>query len=166
MTINMGKVFENDLKKSVPESIFYLRLKDSGGFGKSEATRFSSFNIADCLIFDGENLFVLELKSHKGRSLPLSCIRSKQLEGLIDAGNFLNIVSGIIVNFRDVEQTYFLEALDLKTFIATSDRKSIPIDYFREYGVVIHQVKKKTHYTYLVNTFLDLFRQHPIGQEF
>ena len=163
---NFGKQFENDLKQSIPQDIFYLRLKDSGGFGKSETTRFSSFNIADCLVYDGENLFVLELKSHQGRSLPLSCIRAKQLEGLIDAGNFLNIVSGIVVNFRDVEQTYFLEALDLKKFIDTSDRKSIPIDYFREYGTVIHQVKKKVHYTYLMESFLDLFRKNPIGEEF
>lgn len=161
-----GKSFEQDFKQSIPQDIFYLRLKDSGGWSKSETTRFSSFNIADCLVYDGENLFVLELKSHQGRSLPLSCIRAKQLEGLIDAGNFLNIVSGIVVNFRDVEQTYFLDALDLKKFIDTSDRKSIPIDYFRECGWGIHQVKKKVHYTYLMGTFLDLFRKNPIGQDF
>jgi len=161
-----GKSFESDIKASIPKDVFYLRLKDSGGWQKSETTRFSSFNIADCLVYDGENLFVLELKSHQGRSLPLSCIRQKQLEGLIDAGNFLNIVSGIVVNFRDVEQTYFLDALDLKKFIDTSDRKSIPIDYFREYGTVIQQVKKKVHYTYLMGTFLDLFRRNPIGQDF
>lgn len=163
---NAGKEFEEDFKKSIPSDVFYLRLKDSGGWQKSETTRFSSFNIADCLVFDSENLFVLELKSHQGKSLPFSCIRTKQLEGLRGAGKFKNIIAGIIVNFRDVEQTYFLGSDKLWEYIYEEDRKSIPIDYFRQEGVVIHQVKKKVHYSYLLNIFLDSFRKNPIGQEF
>jgi recombination protein U len=166
MANSCGKIFENDFKKSIPEDVFYLRLKDSGGFGNSEATRFSSFNIADCIVYDGNNLFILELKSHQGKSLPLSCIREKQIEGLFSAGNFLNIVSGIIVNFRDVEQTYFLNVEGLIKFMGTSERKSIPLDYFREHGVIIHQVKKKVHYTYLLNIFLDGYKLKPIGKDF
>lgn len=163
---NAGKFFEEDFKKSIPLDIFYLRLKDSGGWSKSETTRFSSFNIADCLVYDGDNLFVLELKSHQGKSLPFSCIRTKQLEGLRDAGKFENVVAGVIVNFRDVEQTYFLRSDKLWEYIYEEDRKSIPIDYFRQEGTIIHQVKKKVHYTYLMETFLDLFRKNPIGKDF
>lgn len=161
--MSSGKDFENDLKKSVPNNVFYLRMKDTGGWAKSETTRFSSFNIADCILFDGYNLFLLELKSHKGKSIPLNCIRDKQVEGLTDACYHHNLHAGLLVNFADVEETYFLPIGCYSLFTKESDRKSIPIDYFREFGVKLESEKKKVHYTYSLSEFLEEFKNHRIN---
>jgi recombination protein U len=154
--MNAGKQFEADFKKSVPNDIFYLRLKDGGGWSNAENTRFTASNEADCILYDTNNMFLLELKSHAGKSLPLSCIREKQIVSLADAEK-KGVVAGIIVNMRDCEETYFLWGMQLREFMSVSDRKSIPIDYLRTNGTLIESVKKKVHFTYDILKFVNEF---------
>ena len=59
-------------------------------------------------LFDGDYLYLLELKSTKGKSLSLNNIRKNQVDDLMAASEYANIVSGLIVNFADVEETYFM----------------------------------------------------------
>ena len=67
---NMGKVFEKEFKESVPADCFLERYKDdtSGFYGVS--------NPADFRLFRFPTLILIELKSHKGKSFPLSKIKS------------------------------------------------------------------------------------------
>lgn len=162
MAKNEGKKFEDDFKKSVPEEWFYYRFKDSAGTWQSvkeeSKTRFTARNICDCMIYNQKDLFLLELKSHKGKSLPLSCIRSNQLEGLLKAQS-KGVKCYFIVNFRDLEETYIIDAASVDCFINSKTRKSIPVDYFRKSGDKIEQTKKRVRYTYNIK---EIFTNEPI----
>jgi len=73
--MNAGKQFEKDFKASVLDDQFYLRLKDAGGWSKSADLRFTPSQLCDCLLFTRGTLYLLELKSHTGRSIPASCLK-------------------------------------------------------------------------------------------
>ena len=60
-----------------------------------QLTRFQARNICDCQLFDGDYLYLLELKSTKGKSLSLNNIRKNQVDDLMAASEYANIVSGL-----------------------------------------------------------------------
>ena len=127
--LNSGKRFEENFKKSVPDNIFYYRFRDgTSSWDKGSQTRFQQRNICDCQLFDGDYLYLLELKNTKGKSLSLNNIRKNQIDDLMEASEYANIVAGLVVNFADVEQTYFMEIkLAYYWFYEQTERKSIPI---------------------------------------
>lgn len=73
---NMGKVFEKEFKDSVPDNVYLERYKDdtSGFYGVS--------NPADFRLYVFPMLILLELKTHKGKSLPLSKMRKAERAGI------------------------------------------------------------------------------------
>lgn len=153
---NEGKRFEEDIKNSTPEECFYYRFKDgTGNFagGKNENVRFQAQNMCDCMIMD-KYLFLLELKSHKGVSIPISCIRKNQIEEMskIEHGN---IRAYFIFNFREKEKTYAVEARTVKEYIETTDKKSIPILWCKENGITITGEKKKVRFRYDLKKFFN-----------
>lgn len=161
---NLGKVFEENFKKSVPDDVYFYRFRDSASsyYGGNQNLRFSASNIADCLIYDSINLCLCELKHHKGKSIPLNCIvgnrtKEKQIEDLYNANTFSGVFSYLIVFFSDVEKCYSLSINKLKDFIILSElgeRKSIPISYFEENGVEIEVTKLKTNYRFNIAKWL------------
>ena len=68
-----GKLFEEQWKRSIPEDVYYLRLKDNpSSFGKdSSFVRFTLNNPFDCLVFYNGFLFPLELKSTSSKSISI-----------------------------------------------------------------------------------------------
>lgn len=151
--MNAGKAFEVDFKASIPDNVYYLRLKDGGGWSNAENTRFTPANECDCILYDQYNMFMLEFKSHKGKSIPFNCISDKQLKSLVEAIQ-KGVVAGFIFNFRDIEETYFVYADRINEYISGTERKSIPIDYIREVGTRVKQEKKRTRYRYAVEDML------------
>lgn len=159
---NLGKIFEQNFRKSIPETndIFYYRLKDSASsyYGGNEKLRFSQDNIADAFMFytnDYVNLLlILEFKHHKGKSLPLSCIRKNQLVEMTNASKKSQVLPMIVVFFSDVEKCYSLDIELVNKFIEESNRKSIPIEFFEQYGIPINVEKLKTNYRYDVEKWL------------
>ena len=148
--MNEGKSFESDFIKSVPAEWFKYRLNDSGGAWQGgDNARFTPSNICDFIVYNG-NLWLLELKSHKGKSLPLSCIRPKQLEGLVNAST-KSVKAGFVINFRDTEETYYVAAEAIDYFVKMETRKSIPLDWVKQFGVLIPQKKKKVRFTYTLD---------------
>ena len=107
MAKDKGKEFEEDLKKSIPPEYYIERYKDdtAGFYGVS--------NPADYRIYRKPYLFLFELKSHKGKSLPFSCIRDNQIQGMYKAHLTDGIYAGFIINFRDLEETYYLTVGDV-----------------------------------------------------
>lgn len=99
---NMGKTFEKEFRDSVPADCYLERYKDdtSGFYGVS--------NPADFRLYRFPVLILLELKTHKGKSLPLAKIRENQLKGMLKAVQYSGVYGGYLVNFRDLEETYFL----------------------------------------------------------
>ena len=156
ININSGKRFEQQWKDSIPPNVFFYRFRDgtSAWGGSQENTRFQQSNMADCMIYDGYKLYLLELKSHKGKSLPLSAIRENQVTELFKASTYQNIISGFIINFADVGQTFFIQAVDVLDFIQCGERKSIPIDWCDMFGYQIFGQLKKVNYKWDIESFI------------
>ena len=95
----------------------------------------------------------MELKSHKGSSLPFAAISDYQLKGLSDI-DYSGIKAYFVINMRDKEKTYAIEALKIKTYIETSGRKSIPISFMESEGVEIKGTKRRTRFEYDVGELL------------
>ena len=154
---NRGKIFEDNFKKSVPNGILYERFKDTGAsyYGGNEYLRFSQSNVCDCFLFDGSVLFYLELKSHKGKSIPLTCIRPNQVKELTERQTHKNTLSGLLIEFSDLERVFYLNIEDYNDFVLNNERKSIPFDYIRDVGIEIERCKLRTNYRYNITKMLD-----------
>ena len=152
---NEGKKFEEDFKKSVPDDVYFLRLQDAGGWSNADNTRFTVSNICDAIMYKVPFLHMIELKSHKGKSIPFSCIREKQLLKLAEADNYNGVAAWFIFNFRDAESTYAVRATKLIDFMSNTDRKSIPIDFCAKKGIVLPAVKKRTRWRYYLRNFMN-----------
>lgn len=148
-----GKRFEQDIKKSIPPEFFVERYKDDTAGFKGVA------NPADFRLYNYPYTFLWELKSHKGKSIPLSKIRNSQLKEMRKAEPYWGVFCGFLLNYRDLEETYYIAFRDLvnKYYILNDEgeyepkpdgRKSIPVEWCREYGVRIPQTIKRVRYTY------------------
>ena len=155
MAISSGKRFEECFRNSIPEDIFFYRFKDgTASWNPNGFTRFQAKNICDCFVWDGETLFFLELKSHKGKSLPLNCIRQNQVEELTDASNYANTVCGLLIFFSDIDRCFFLDIKKYNEFVKTNDRLSIPLVFLEQNGIEIGIEKKKINFTVKIDSFL------------
>ena len=157
---NLGKVFEENWKKSVPNNVFYYRFKDSNNnWARNEQIRFAPSNIADCILFNGISLILVELKSHKGKSIPLNCImgnktKIKQIQDLYEAEKYDGVHSQLVVFFSDVERCFVLDIEDFLFFMQDNDRKSIPLEYFETLGKEIRVEKKRSTYRFKIMDWL------------
>lgn len=162
--MNVGKIFENNFKKSIPRNVFYLRLKDSASsFGQdSIATRFTLRNPYDALLFDGNYLYTLELKSTSGTSFSFQRERDKksrmikyhQIKGLLNSGQYDNIYSGFVFDFRE-SKTYFLSISNFVNFMNNTNKVSInEKDIIQHNGIVIQKRKKIKNYSYDIELLL------------
>lgn len=144
----IGKVFEEEIKKSFPQDFYIERYKDdtAGFYGVS--------NPADYRLYKYPYTFLLELKTHKGKSLPIDKIRPNQIQGMARAVLPKGIYGGFIINFRELEETYYITVQDMIRYINSTERKSIPVEWCRENGVRIEQEKKRVRYSYDLRSWL------------
>jgi len=152
---NPGKAFEEDFKKSVPEDCFVYRFKDgTANFNgaKNENVRFQAKNICDFMVMTKEDLVLMELKSHASVSIPFGCIRNNQIEEMSKIEH-PKVKTYFILNFRDLEKTFAIGANELKGYMETSQRKSIPFTWCEEHGIEIIGIKKKVRYKYDLEKF-------------
>lgn len=127
-------------------------------------------NLYDYFMFYGQHLFALELKSTKEKSLSLSesVIKPHQIQALIDAQKYDNIIAGFLVNFRECDnKTYFVpiesfilyqeigQGLKPNTLKGKVNRASIPIATCEEIGFELGNFKKKVKYHYHVRDLAD-----------
>ena len=78
-----------------------------------------------------------EAKETKSKtSFPLSNIHKHQIDHL-DKITKMGGIGFIIVRFTTNLETYYLSYNRLKEFLESSDRKSIPLEYFKTYGYLI-----------------------------
>ena len=147
--MNTGKKFEEDIKKSIDDTAFLYRLRDSGGSWQGgNKSRFTPSNICDFILFKSPRMYLLELKSHKGKSIPYTVI--KQLDKLLEVSNrkLENLGVYLLLNFADLEETYLIEVESVASIRDSKTRKSLSIEDVREYGYKVDQVKKKVRYRY------------------
>ena len=139
--MNEGKKFEQDFTKSL--TCFNYRLRDAGGWSNADNTRFTTSNLCDMIIFNDGVLYLTELKSVIGKSLP----KPKQLDGLCEI-EFSNVYPCVIVNFRSLEQTYIIRANLFQSKLIELGKVSLNVNDIKEIGQLIPQQKIRTRYKY------------------
>ena len=157
-----GKRFEQDIRASIPPSFFIERYKDDTAGFKGVA------NPADFRLYKYPFTFLWELKTHKGKSIPLSKIRNSQLKEMRKAEPYYGVFCGFFLNYRDLEETYYISVEDLvaKYYILNAEgdyepkpdgRKSIPVEWCRVIGDRITQTKKRVRYSYDLRSWLERY---------
>ena len=109
--MNQGKIFEEDIKKSIPEDVYYLRLHDSAiGFDIENSTqRFSLKSPYDAILYRNSKMYALELKSTNAGEYRLPeaiMIKEHQIKELTKAAQY-GIEAGFLINFRE-SGTYYV----------------------------------------------------------
>lgn len=165
MNINSGKIFESEIKDSVPNNVYFQRMNDSAtSWGKGVNTQFTPNNPYDFFAFYNGNLFCLELKSTKHTSLTFwredfedrtkkqtFMIRKNQVQGLQKANTYDNIYAGFLINFREVERTYWVNIAQFMEYTKKEkfNKKSVNEDDLISMGALcIPQEKKRVRYKY------------------
>ena len=100
-------------------------------------------------------LYLIECKSTKGTSVPLSMIRNNQIEGLQEASKH-NLVAGILVNFRNENNdTFFILIDEFIDMMNSINKKSFNIKDLESIGAIhIESTKKRTRYTYNIEKLI------------
>lgn len=169
--MNVGKVFEQQFKKSVPDYCALIRLRDEAqSFVKSEYSKYSHKNPFDFIMFDSMNrlFYCLELKSTKQKYIGYEqlnsmekqskMIKKHQIEGLLKYSKFNNTVCGFLLNFRDekndMERTYFLHINNFMDIYNNTKKRSLnEVDILMHGGIKIFGSKKRIHYTWDIDKF-------------
>lgn len=159
----VGKIFEQNWKKSCPDWLFVHRPPDAAqSFDMSSKLRFSQHSPADFFMFDGEKLYTLECKTFMG-----SCsferdkndkgiIHWYQIESLTKFSSYKNVISGFLLDFRTSENTYFLFISDFNKMIQKIFKKSFNEKDMLLYcnPILINKEKLRVNYRYDVEKFL------------
>lgn len=155
---NPGKKFENSVKASIPDEWFYLRLKDSAGFGQStnENVRFTSSNLCDSILYADGKLIPLELKSTQGTAFSVSrdpkksaMVKYHQIDDMNKASVYQGVYPGFLFNFRKYDKTLFLSVIDLKKFMDISEKQSINLKDIEDFGgILVDSRKLKVNFRY------------------
>lgn len=160
---NQGKIFEQDFRKSIDlnnPDLFYYRFKDgTAGWGGTENSfvRFQSKNICDAMIFYKGFLFLVELKMHKGKSLPFSCIRDNQFQEMYEASFKEKVHPFVIIFFVDMNECYAVKMIDIIRLRGENKTKSISLSFCMQHGFKIDSRKLQTHYRFEVENFLEKY---------
>lgn len=107
--------------------------------------------MADCIIFGNRTLFICELKSHQGKSIPFNCIRENQIEQLTEAAKFPFIIPALVIFFPDVESCFAVEINDWNNLVDASKKKSANIAEIEQAGFEVGVTKLKVNYKYDVD---------------
>lgn len=117
------------------------------------------------MMFDGNYLFCLELKSVSGKSISFERTKAKedkgeihyhQIEYLKSCLNFQNVISGLIIDFRGTNNTWFLHIDQWDGLINSITKKSFNESDLLSYShpLLISKRKLKVNYRYDVNKFI------------
>jgi len=170
---NVGKIFEEQLKKSAPHYSLLYRLPDAAqSFGGSNLLRFSAKNPFDFLLWDsvGHILFALEAKTVLGKSISFERtkdehgeIHSHQIKGLNDWQKYDGIIAGFIIEFRALEKTIFITIENFNKIMVAINKKSFTLKDLEDNNIsyfVIPQKKARTRFTYDLDYFMAEMRKN------
>ena len=115
------------------------------------------------MMFDGYHFFCLELKTIAGKSISFErtkkdkgVIHYHQIEYLKSCLNFKNIISGLIIDFRGTDNTWFLNIYEWDTLINSITKNSFNESDLLSYShpILISKKKLKVNYRYDVEKFI------------
>jgi len=163
---NKGKIFEEDFQNSCKGQLSLIRLKDpSSSFNikcqgcPEQITRFSPRNICDFIGYSYPNMYLLELKSCAGTSMPFKNIvknkKDKRLQDMVHLSEKKGIKAYVVFNWRNLEDvTYAVSAIKVKLYIDKAERKSIPMNWTIGNGIKIPSQIKRVRYSYDLSQLL------------
>lgn len=169
---NVGKLFEEQFKKSVHEHCLLIRLNDPPQSFCGGSARFSIKNPCDYILFDTKNrmLVPIELKTTKYKSMSFEdantneqqskMIHAHQIAGLTDFAKYDNVCAGFLFNFRDedngIERCYFQRIDDFNIMVKDIDKKSFnEIDLLRHNAIKVQGIKKRVRYIWDIDGLLE-----------
>lgn len=164
---NIGKIFEEQVRKSIPDYALLYKLHDSAqSFGGNSKLRFSSKNPFDYILWDSRShiLYALELKTVKEKSISFERqeddtgkIHLHQINGLNEWDKYDGIICGFIIEFREIKTTIFLEIKEFNRLIEMIPKKSFNYDDLMQLKInykLISQKKARKRYTYDIDELL------------
>jgi len=168
--MNEGKKFEEQFKASlIKDNFLVIRLPDppqSFNMGDN-SLRFANKNPYDLVVYKNPNLYCLELKSNKSKSISIQFdkqekgkdIKLHQIDGLTKASQNKGVRSGFILNYRSTNNTYYLDIKDFNEFLRTSSKKSINENDVSKNGVLIPQTQIRVKYYYDFKRVVELKKE-------
>jgi penicillin-binding protein-related factor A (putative recombinase) len=151
--MNSGKIFERDIKNSIPKGTYCKKLQDAAiGFNiENSEQRFSPQSPYDYFIYHKPYALAIECKTvlNGGMSFDGSnpMIKKHQIEELIKAAE-CEMIAGLLCNFRDTEHTYFLPIAQFEFLRQTIGKKSFNEKDIKGLAIVIPSRKLKVNYRY------------------
>lgn len=155
---NKGYVLQDNIKKSCEkQDILFYRFKDSPfSFANSDKTKFTTNNICDCMMFLANKLLFIELKSTKGKSFSFT---EHSLRQLNDINKIIHNKQGLkrfgvygcfIIEFRELEETYFVQVQDILKYLRKNNTKTINIQKYIDKNryIKIDQKLLRKNYTF------------------
>lgn len=116
------------------------------------------------MMFDGSHFLCLELKTVAGKSISFERtkkdkgeIHYHQIEYLKSCLIFKNIISGLIIDFRGTDNTWFLNIYEWDDLINSITKKSFNESDLLSYThpILISKKKLKVNYRYNVEEFIN-----------
>ena len=137
MAINRGKVFEDKFKKDflqIPNANIDRLYDVMMGYKSIK-------QVSDFIGYIYPNQFYFECKSHKGASLPFSCI--SQYENLKKKVGIKGVRSGVVVWFIDKDKVFYIPTSTLMK-LEKDGEKSVGLRHLEKYNIIeIPSVKKR-----------------------
>lgn len=165
---NVGKIFEENFKKSIPEYVLIYRPPDqsqSFDMKSNSNLRFSRHSPCDFMLFDDKRrkFWTLELKSFNGScsfertKTDKGIIHFHQIESLKNFSQYKNVYSGFILDFRKTDNTYFLSILEWNQLADSISKKSFNENDLLSYcnPILINKKKLNVNYKYDIEQLLD-----------
>ena len=140
MAQNKGKKFEDIVKKAFEQvpNLDITRLRDAPRKMKNVD------NPSDFIVYKKPHEVYVECKSHKGNTLPFSCIREEQWNGMMQKIRIYGVKAGVLIWFIDHDITIWvdIDMLDAWRF----DHKSLNIKDLDKIDYIKVEGKKKRVY--------------------
>lgn len=166
--MNSGKRFEKQIAKSIDSNFVKVyRLNDPAqSFGKNDALiRFSVKNPFDYFFFDSRTrtLYTIECKTVDANSISFErnkedsprLIHWHQIVALKEWGNYPGVISGLIIDFRKSDLTYFVPIQIFCSFIEQTNKVSLSIKDIESLSgcILINSKKLKVNKLYDMESF-------------
>ena len=159
MANNKGKPFENAVRKSFEKvpGVSIDRLKDASLVRTRTKTKKLKGvnNPSDFIVYKKPHEVYVECKSHKGNTLPFSCIREEQIKGMLEKSLIMGVTAGLIIWYIDHDLTVWVP-IDVVVTLMNFGYKSINIkDLDKVPHLVIPGKKKRIYFDYDMKQFLE-----------
>ncbi len=148
---NRGKKFEDIIRKAfeaMPD-VSVDRLRDAPRKLKGVD------NPSDFIVYKKPHEIYVECKSHKGNTLPFSCIREEQLKGMGEKSLIDGVKAGIIIWYIDHDLTVWIPICDVLWWFKEGNKSINVKDLSKMKHIVIQGKKKRIYFDYFTDDFLN-----------